>query len=273
MQKSRGSSRGVRSVGGNVQECTQELPAATRQVDATAPSWTALTLPLGLLATGRGPFGVWLRWTYQSGRDLLHGILYPAPLHDTPDARCHPVHLNGPAKAQSNPVRTAADVRLPYGIRTQGVLSAILLSGLPNGPPAAQHGRAKGHGRVLHRFGFQTGGDDAGAEDAGQACVLRSHQQQCGVLRLRPRQPNARGVLHGAVPSGGHAQPARIAGRSHRQGHPRRGQHVHVLTVRQKGPRGEASLLQETPPDSLLQHDALHVQHGHDAQGKGQHAL
>lgn len=32
-------------------------------------------------------------------------------------------------------------------------------------------------------------------------------------------------------------------------------------------------MLQETPAHPVLQHDAVHFQHAHDAQGESQHAL
>ena len=45
------------------------------------------------------------------------------------------------------------------------------------------------------------------------------------------------------------------------------------LFIELTGESGEASLLSSAPADSLLQHNALHIQHGHDAEGEGQHPL
>ena len=50
---------------------------------------------------------------------------------------------------------------------------------------AAEHGRAKGHG-------FQAGGNDPGAEDAGLAGVMWIHQLQCVKYVLNNRMLNIR---------------------------------------------------------------------------------
>lgn len=58
------------------------------------------------------------------------------------------------------------------GKRTQSVQPAKLLQSVPDGPSAAEHWRAEGHGRVLHRPGLQAGGNDAGVKEARQNTVL-----------------------------------------------------------------------------------------------------
>jgi len=68
---------------------------------------------------------------------------------------------------------TEKDVHVSVGERAQGVQPAELLQSVHDGPSAAEHWRAEGHDRVLHRSHNEAGRNGTRAGSLLSSCLSR----------------------------------------------------------------------------------------------------